>query len=114
MYYHRGDIDIEKDKKIKQIYHSEQAAIAGHPDARYNLGCIEGGNDGKMDRAVKHWIIAAKLGCVRSVDKLKLCYRKGSQSTKKILLQLFVDIMLLLMLPKVLRGRKQKPKQISQ
>ena len=29
---------IEKDMK-KAVYHSEEAAIGGHPSARYNLGC---------------------------------------------------------------------------
>ncbi len=75
--YHRGD-GVKKDKK-KRIYHLEQAAIAGHPGARHNLGCIEG-NDGKIDRAVKHWIIGANLGDDRSLDKLKYCYNKGDVS----------------------------------
>ena len=29
---------VEKDKG-KEIYHLEEAAVGGHPSARYNLGC---------------------------------------------------------------------------
>eukprot|EP00986_Skeletonema_menzelii_P005816 scaffold2153_cov144-Skeletonema_menzelii.AAC.9 len=42
----------------KAIHHAEEAAIGGHPDARYLLGCF----DDNIDRAVKHWIIAATQG----------------------------------------------------
>jgi len=51
---------VEKDQK-KELFHLEEAAIGGHPEARYNLACIEGIND-RIDRAVKHFIIAANLG----------------------------------------------------
>ena len=66
---------VEKDEK-KAVYHFEQAAIGGHAIARYNLGCVEEEN-GRMDRAVKHWIIAAKLGHDYSVDALKDSYEDG-------------------------------------
>eukprot|EP00984_Skeletonema_dohrnii_P002817 scaffold963_cov103-Skeletonema_dohrnii-CCMP3373.AAC.7 len=66
---------VEKDKK-KEVYHLEVAAIGGHPDARHNLGCEEEAH-GRMDRAVKHWIIAAKLGNDSSMEHLKLVYREG-------------------------------------
>ena len=46
---------VEKNKK-KELYHAEQAAIGGHPQARNNLGCFEWIN-GRMDRAAKHWIL---------------------------------------------------------
>ena len=49
----------------------EEAAIGGHPIARYNLGCREA-LDERGERAVKHWIIAANLGCDRSTRMLKL------------------------------------------
>jgi hypothetical protein len=66
---------VEKDKK-KQLYHLEEAAIGGHPMARYNLGCIEGEN-GKIERAVKHWIIAANQGCDDSIKELRGEYAEG-------------------------------------
>ena len=72
--YHSG-MGVEKDEK-KCLYHSEQAAIGGHSVARYNLGSKEKSN-GKMDRAVKHWIIGAKLGGAESVDAVKNCFKDG-------------------------------------
>ena len=66
---------VEKNGK-KEVYHLEQAAIGGHAKARYNLGIDEEGN-GRMDRAIKHWIIAATLGCDDSVDALKDSFRGG-------------------------------------
>eukprot|EP00984_Skeletonema_dohrnii_P015127 scaffold6484_cov114-Skeletonema_dohrnii-CCMP3373.AAC.4 len=66
---------VEKDAK-KEVYHLEQAAIGGHPKARYNLGVKEEEN-GRRGRAVKHWIIAATLGYDSSLDALKVCFRGG-------------------------------------
>eukprot|EP00984_Skeletonema_dohrnii_P008270 scaffold3034_cov110-Skeletonema_dohrnii-CCMP3373.AAC.3 len=74
IFYREGPC-VEKDGK-KEVYHLEQAAIGGHPKARYNLGCEEEEN-GRMDRAVKHWIIAAKLGNDVSLDALKDSYKGG-------------------------------------
>lgn len=72
--YHNGD-GVEKDEK-KELYHLEQAAIGGDADARHNLGCVE--NDrGRLDRAVKHWIIAANMGSDDSLEALKKFYREG-------------------------------------
>ena len=69
---------VEKDE-IKQIHHLKEAAIGGHPHARYNLGCVESEN-GRMDRAAKHFIIATKLGCDKSLDNLKVLYEAGHVS----------------------------------
>jgi len=66
---------VEKDMK-KKVYHLEEAAIDGHADARWNLGNHEGRN-GRYDRAVKHWIIAAKLGFDRGFQKVKDGYALG-------------------------------------
>ena len=71
---YRDGKGVEMDKK-REWYHSEQASIGGHPDARYNLGCIEEKN-GRLDRAVKHWIIAANMGHDNSLETLKNAYRK--------------------------------------
>eukprot|EP00574_Skeletonema_japonicum_P011544 CAMPEP_0201720032 /NCGR_PEP_ID=MMETSP0593-20130828/5068_1 /ASSEMBLY_ACC=CAM_ASM_000672 /TAXON_ID=267983 /ORGANISM="Skeletonema japonicum, Strain CCMP2506" /LENGTH=158 /DNA_ID=CAMNT_0048210579 /DNA_START=426 /DNA_END=902 /DNA_ORIENTATION=+ len=59
----------------KAIYHAEQAAIGGHPNARHSLGMWEEGN-GNID-AVKHFIIAANLGYDDSLQKLKEYYTLG-------------------------------------
>eukprot|EP00984_Skeletonema_dohrnii_P031297 scaffold23601_cov78-Skeletonema_dohrnii-CCMP3373.AAC.2 len=66
---------VEKDEK-KEVYHLEQAAIGGHAKARYNLGCEEEKN-GRMDRAMKHWFIAAALGHDGSLDALKDGFKGG-------------------------------------
>jgi tetratricopeptide (TPR) repeat protein len=69
---------VEKDKK-KQMHHLEQAAIGGHPRARHNIGGVEWEN-GRLERAVKHWIIAAKLGNDRSLGTLRDLYSTGNVS----------------------------------
>ena len=66
---------VEKDEK-KEVYHLEEAAIGGHVDARHNLGCHEA-NNGRMERAVKHFIIAANMGCDKSLKILWECHAKG-------------------------------------
>jgi len=72
--YHTGDC-VEKDEK-KAVYHAEEAAIGGHPKARFNLGFEEGRN-GRAERAVKHWIIAAKLGYDGALETLKKGFMVG-------------------------------------
>ena len=59
------------------IYHYEESAILGHPDARYNLGCYEW-NGGNIERAVKHWIIAASLGSEESMKVLWKKFKRGN------------------------------------
>eukprot|EP00984_Skeletonema_dohrnii_P032467 scaffold26701_cov77-Skeletonema_dohrnii-CCMP3373.AAC.5 len=76
--WYQGGRGVEKDKK-KELYHMEEAAIAGHPYARHNLGCIEL-RTGRVQRAVKHFIIAANLGYDDSIKALKECYTKGNVS----------------------------------
>ena len=67
---------VELDKG-KALYHLEEAAIGGHPDARCYLACIESYWNEKYERAVKHWIIAANLGYDRAIRKLKEWYKDG-------------------------------------
>ena len=66
---------VERDLK-KKIYHLEEAAIGGHPDARFNIGNHEFRN-GRKNRAVKHWIIAAKLGEDDALHNVKLGFTCG-------------------------------------
>ena len=71
-----GDgLGVEKDKK-KELDLLTEAAIGGHPDARHNLGCAEKENY-RFDRAVKHWLIAAKLGFDHSLECVKNSYKAG-------------------------------------
>eukprot|EP00984_Skeletonema_dohrnii_P002531 scaffold876_cov92-Skeletonema_dohrnii-CCMP3373.AAC.6 len=71
-YYGHG---VEKDKG-KEVPHMEEAAIGGHPSARYNLGCHEW-NNGNTERAVKHCIIAASQGHDLSIEALMDAHRRG-------------------------------------
>ncbi len=73
--YHDGVRGVEKDSK-KALYHAEQAAIGGHPDARYNLASNEM-QHGNPIRAVKHWIIGAKQGHDESLDAVKTGFKTG-------------------------------------
>ena len=69
--YHEGQ-GIEKDMK-KYFYHAQQAAIGGHPYARFTLGWSEVLN-GRFEKAKKHFTIAANLGCHDSLKRvMKLC-----------------------------------------
>jgi len=69
---------VEKDEE-KEIYHLEEAAIAGHPQPRKNLAFHEF-KSGRVDNAVKHLIIAANLGDDDSIQSLKTCYVRGHVS----------------------------------
>ena len=75
-------IVVEKDIG-KSNYHLEEAAIGGHPSARYNLGCEEIDN-GNVERAVKHWIIAATQGCDDSVKSLMNAFKRGECSKDEL------------------------------
>jgi TPR repeat protein len=72
--YRLGE-SVEKDMK-KELYHLEEAAIGGHPEARYNLG-VRDWNNGRYERAVKQWIIVANLGHDAALDRVKKCFRMG-------------------------------------
>jgi tetratricopeptide (TPR) repeat protein len=66
---------VGKDKK-KEVYHLEEAVMGGHPVARYNLG-VEEKINGRMDRAVKHFIITAKLGDDPALEVVKQSFIEG-------------------------------------
>ena len=66
---------VEMDKG-KVIHHLEEAAIAGHPHARYALGCEELKNE-NYDRALKHWFVAATQGDDESIKRLMHAFREG-------------------------------------
>jgi hypothetical protein len=72
---YRDGEGVEKDSK-KERDHLEEAAIGGHPAARHNLGAREVGK-GRIDRAKRHFIIAANLGNNDSIEALKQGYMTG-------------------------------------
>ena len=79
--YHEGR-SVEKDEG-KEIYHFEEAAIGGHPGARHNLGIREG-NSGNIERAVKHWIVAATQGEDDSIKLLLKSFKMGLINKEKL------------------------------
>jgi hypothetical protein len=72
---YRQGVGVEKDAK-KEIHHLEEAAMKGHPRARFNLGIVEKDN-GRFERAKKHHIIAANLGLHESLQALRQLYADG-------------------------------------
>ena len=84
MLYRRGE-GVERDF-AKEVYHLEEAAIGGHHVARNNLGNYER-MSGNMERAVKHFIIAAKLGydhpMISSLGAVKQGFQMGIVSKEE-------------------------------
>jgi len=79
-YYGYGSVGISshvmRDKnKAKQYY--ELGAIMGDPQARYNLGCMEN-NEGNIDRAKRHWLIAVSSGYPNAMKAIQTYYSSGA------------------------------------
>jgi hypothetical protein len=74
-FFYAEGLGVEKDEK-KKLYHLEEAAIGGHDEARYSLGFHEL----RMDRAMKHFIIAAKIGHDKALEAVEKGFMKGSVS----------------------------------
>ena len=51
-------------------------SIGGHPDARYNLGFVES-RKGRIVRAYRHLVIAAKLGHNPALERVEFAFRMG-------------------------------------
>ena len=68
-------------KKAK--FHYEAAAMAGDEVARSNLGCMEA-QSGNMERAVKHWTIAASAGEYNAMHNLLIAFNQVSTSRATI------------------------------
>jgi len=66
---------VEVDKK-KAGHYYELAAMGGSVTARLNLGNNEA-SAGNMDRAVKHYMIAARGGYANSLNNIKVLYSAG-------------------------------------
>jgi hypothetical protein len=80
MLYYNGT-GVEKDIK-RENHHLEQAAIGGHPHARGVLATHEMEN-GRFERAAKHYIIAANLGFEPSLKYLKNLFIQGVASKEE-------------------------------
>ena len=77
--YCNGDGVQQDDAKGAEFY--KKAAMQGHVESRYNLGTLEG-EKGNHDRAVRHWLISAKMGLNESVENIKRIFM-GGQATKE-------------------------------
>ena len=74
-YAYNNGKGVEVDmKKAKHYY--ELAAMGGDIYARYNLGNSEE-RAGNMNRALKHWMISARDGYAKSLEKIKELYSNG-------------------------------------
>jgi len=72
---HYNGEGVERDEQ-KANHYWELAAMRGHVESRHNLGNIEA-RVGNMDRAIKHWTIAARGGESASLRMIKQLYEKG-------------------------------------
>ena len=60
----------------KAVPHYQAAAIGGHFIARHNLGVVEC-EEGRMDTAVKHFMISANMGWENSLKAIQEIYADG-------------------------------------
>ena len=72
--YYTGD-GIEEDRP-RGICHWQQAAMKGDVVSRHGLG-IAGFNEGNYDLAVRHFMIAAKMGYELSLNVIKEMFKHG-------------------------------------
>ena len=79
--YRNGNSVVEKDEE-KAVYHFEQAAIGGNPTARAFLATHEMEN-GRFERAARHLIISANLGCDVSLRWVKDLFVQGIVSKEE-------------------------------
>ena len=83
---YRDGKGVERDV-TKRLHHLEEAAIGGQPKARHNLGVHEFDRGrGRIERAVKHFTIAANNGHDDSVKALRELYAAGSVSQEEFVL----------------------------
>jgi len=67
---------VEVDKK-KAVHYYEIAAMKGDALARHNLGCVEEKTAGNTERALKHFVIAARSGNTNSLKQIRILYTNG-------------------------------------
>jgi TPR repeat protein len=79
---HCHGLGVDKDEG-KEKYHLEVAAIGGHPDARYSLAMIEA-EKCNLERALKHWIIAARQGDDESLKALMNAFKERCLSKEDL------------------------------
>ena len=65
-----------QEDKAKAVHFWTKAALQGHVESRYNLGITEG-QKRNYGRAVKHFLISAKMGHKDSVKKIEEMFMAG-------------------------------------
>ena len=72
--YSRGDGVLQDMAKAVGFF--TKAAMQGHVESRYNLGAIES-QKRNYDRAVRHFLISAKMGLKKPLDNIKTAFMAG-------------------------------------
>jgi len=73
---------VEEMTSPERVDAYEKAAIHGHVKSRFNLGVHEL-NKGNYERAVRHFLISAKMGDKDSLDNIKDMLAKGRASKEQ-------------------------------
>ena len=74
VYHHGNGVDVDM-AKAAELY--ETAAMQGNVERRHNLGNHER-RKGNHDRAARHWLISAKMGCEDSLKSIKMLFMAGN------------------------------------
>ena len=77
--YHNGQGVRQDMAKAVELY--DKAAMQGNVESRHNLGNHEW-RKGNYDRAVRHYLISAKMGCEDSLENIKRMLT-GGDATKE-------------------------------
>ncbi|EJK52308.1 hypothetical protein THAOC_28432, partial [Thalassiosira oceanica] len=67
---------VQKDM-AKALEFYKKAAMQGHVESRHNLGCFEEYITRNRDRALRHFLISAKMGDKDSVENIKKFFMDG-------------------------------------
>ncbi|EJK71016.1 hypothetical protein THAOC_07582, partial [Thalassiosira oceanica] len=78
--YYFGE-GVQEDK-LKGAEFYTRAAMQGHVGSRHNLGQAEA-RKGNFNRAVKHWMISAKMGEKTSIENMKRVFTTGLATKKQ-------------------------------
>ena len=76
--HHHNNGNVTAQDIAKGVRFYEKAAMLGHSMARHNLGNHELYIRGNYDRAVRHFLISAKLGDEGSLEAIKKLFTRGS------------------------------------
>ncbi|EJK51519.1 hypothetical protein THAOC_29304 [Thalassiosira oceanica] len=72
--HYRGD-GVQQDMAEGAEFY-KKAAMQGHVESRHNLGCYEW-HRGNYGRALRHFLISAKMGYVGSLETIKSAFKVG-------------------------------------